>query len=125
MTKVVFSVVNYIRARGLKHRMFQAFLEETNAEYGDLPYHTDVRWLSSSKVLARFVALKNELNEFLQSQEDTNKFPEMMVKEWNQNLFFLCDILGHLNDLNLQLQGKTCLVFQLMSLVKAFKMKLR
>jgi len=38
--------------------------------------------------------------------------------------FLLCDMLDHLNDLNLQLQAKNMFVFQLMSLIKAFKMKL-
>lgn len=123
--KVVFLLVNYIRSRGLKHRMFQAFLEENDAEYEDLPYHTDVRWLSRGKVLSRFISLKNHLIDFLKSQNDLKKFPEIMEIGWNQDLYFLSDILNHLNNLNLQLQGKNKFVFELMSQIKAFKLKLK
>lgn len=31
--------VNFIRAKGLNHRQFKAFLSELDTEYGDLPYH--------------------------------------------------------------------------------------
>ena len=40
---VVVSIVNYLRARALKHRTFRAFLEEVDAKYEDLVYHTEVR----------------------------------------------------------------------------------
>ena len=58
---VVVSIVNYLRARALKHRTFRAFLEEVDAKYEDLVYHTEVRWLSRGRVLQRFVALKEEI----------------------------------------------------------------
>jgi hypothetical protein len=35
--------------------------------------------------------------------------------------FFCCDITAHLNDLNVQLQGKDQLIFQMFAAVKAFK----
>lgn len=50
----VVKTVNIIRARGLYHREFQAFLSDVDAEYGDLLYHSDVRWLSRGAVLKRF-----------------------------------------------------------------------
>lgn len=37
---------------------------------------------------------------------------------------FTCDITNHLNDLNIQLHGKT-LIFQLVGTIKVFKMKLK
>ena len=51
---VVIKCVNQIRTKALKHRQFQSFLEEVGAEYEDLIYHCDVRWLSRGKVLERF-----------------------------------------------------------------------
>lgn len=52
-SKVV-QVVNYIRSHELNHRMLQEFLKELNSQYGDVLYHTEVRWLSKGKVLERF-----------------------------------------------------------------------
>ncbi|XP_074503829.1 general transcription factor II-I repeat domain-containing protein 2-like isoform X2 [Sebastes fasciatus] len=46
----VVKTVNIIRARGLHHREFQAFLSDVDAEYGDLLYHSEVRWLSRGSV---------------------------------------------------------------------------
>jgi len=50
----VISTINYIRKNGLAHRQFQQFLEEIEAEYGDVIYITEVRWLSRSAALKRF-----------------------------------------------------------------------
>ncbi|XP_076820963.1 general transcription factor II-I repeat domain-containing protein 2-like [Clavelina lepadiformis] len=101
---VAVSIVNYIRTRKVKHRLFKSFLEETGAEYGDVVYHTDVRWLSRGKVLKRFIALKDEIKKFLETEP--KKFSELDDLSWNEDLFFLCDITSHLNDLNMKLQGK-------------------
>ncbi|MEE6463219.1 hypothetical protein FKM82_005821 [Ascaphus truei] len=119
---VVVSVVNFLRSTGLKHRTFRAFLEELDAECSDLLYHKDVRWLSQGRVLQRFVALKEEAAKFL--EQEPRKFPELEDESWNRDLFFFCDITTHLNNLNIQLQGKHKLIFQLYAAVKDFKMKL-
>lgn len=47
----VTQAVNFIRAKGLNHRQFKSFLEEMGSEYGDVVYHTEVRWLSLGSVL--------------------------------------------------------------------------
>ena len=49
----IIRVVNFIRTIGLNHRQFKSFVEEFHLEYGDVPYHTEVRWLSRGKVLNR------------------------------------------------------------------------
>ncbi|XP_042204155.1 general transcription factor II-I repeat domain-containing protein 2-like [Homarus americanus] len=41
--KPVVSAVNFIRGHALNHRQFQAFLEEIDSDFCDLPYHTAVR----------------------------------------------------------------------------------
>lgn len=119
----VFQTVNFIRSRGLKHRQFQMFLEETDAEFGDVLYHTDVRWLSRGSVLKRFVALRNEIQTFL---ADNGRDTEVMLDDiWRADLCFLTDITSHLNQLNTQMQGNTMLVSQLFELINAFESKMQ
>jgi hypothetical protein len=89
----------------------------------DLLYHTEGRWLSRGSVFQRFVALKEQVAKFLQNEP--RKFQQLENESWNHDLFFLCDITAHLNDLNIQLHGKDQLTFQMFAAVKAFKMKLK
>ena len=49
----VVRAVNSIRARGLKHRQFRSFLEDIEADFTDVLYHTNVRWLSMGKVMTK------------------------------------------------------------------------
>lgn len=62
---VVVKTVNYIKARGLNHRQFQSFLTELEAEYTDVIYHCEVRWLSKGNVLKRFYDLREEIDIFM------------------------------------------------------------
>ncbi|XP_074488096.1 general transcription factor II-I repeat domain-containing protein 2-like [Sebastes fasciatus] len=115
--------VNFIRARGLNHRQFKSFLEELGSEYGDLPYHTEVRWLSQGKVLKRCFELHEEICQFMESKgRDTT---ELRDKKLRCEVAFLCDITSHLNALNLQLQGRGHVITEMYATVRAFKTKLR
>ena len=60
--------VNIIRARGLYHRQFQAFLSDVDAGYGNVLYHSDVRWLSCGAMLKRFYSLRSEIDQFLKEK---------------------------------------------------------
>lgn len=55
--KFILKAVNFIKSRGLNHRDFQIFLRETNAEYGDVAYLSDVRWLTRGKCLNAYLTL--------------------------------------------------------------------
>src|SRR6218665_1242606 len=118
---VVMKIVNFIRARALNHRQFQLLLEEMEAEYGDLILHCDVRWLSKGKVLDRFFSLLPHIKEFL--KEKKQNFPELSSATWLLDMAFLSDITGHLNTLNLKLQGSH-FITELYSSVMAFIKKL-
>ncbi|XP_028663975.1 general transcription factor II-I repeat domain-containing protein 2-like [Erpetoichthys calabaricus] len=121
MTTVT-QVVNFIRAKGLNHREFKSFLEEFGSEHTDVPYHTEVRWLSRGKVLNRFFELREEICQFLQSKgKDT---AELQEQKFMCELAFLSDIASHLDALNLQLQGRGRIITEMYSSVKAFKAKL-
>ena len=82
--KVVVSCINFIRANGLKHRQFQAFLSELESAHGDVLYHTEVRWLSRGRVLKRFYDLLPEINAFLLTKGKT--VPELIDTEWKWDL---------------------------------------
>ncbi|KAM3870127.1 general transcription factor II-I repeat domain-containing protein 2-like [Diretmus argenteus] len=121
MTTVT-QVVNFIRAKGLNHRQFKSFLDECGSEYTDVPYHTEVRWLSRGKVLKRFFELREEICQFLQSKgKDT---AELREKTFLCELAFLCDISSHIDALNLQLQGRGRIITDMYAAVRAFKTKL-
>jgi hypothetical protein len=40
-----------------RHRAFITLLEEMDADYGDIPLHYDIRWLSVAKRSQRFSSL--------------------------------------------------------------------
>ncbi|KAI3353881.1 hypothetical protein L3Q82_005096 [Scortum barcoo] len=114
--------VNFIRAKGLNHRHFKSFLSELEMEHGDLPYHTEVRWLSQGKVLHRCFELREEICLFLDSKgKDTTQLRD---ERFLCEMAFLCDITSHLNAMNLQLQGRTRVISDMYSTVKAFQTKL-
>ncbi|KAI7790369.1 putative general transcription factor II-I repeat domain-containing protein 2-like [Triplophysa rosa] len=109
--KVVLSCINFIRANGLKHRHFQAFLAELESAHGGVLYHTEVRWLSRGRVLRRFYELLPEINAFLLTKGKT--VPELIDAEWKWDLAFLTD-----------LQGKGKQICDMYSHIKAFEVKI-
>lgn len=120
---VVVKTVNFIRARGLNHRQFKEFLGDIEAEYSDVIYYSEVRWLSRGKVLHRFYNLRKEILLFMEMKEKTVQ--ELLDDNWILDLAFLVDITNHLNNLNTALQGKDQLVNNLYDHVKAFQAKLK
>nr|XP_046210501.1 general transcription factor II-I repeat domain-containing protein 2-like [Oncorhynchus gorbuscha] len=121
MTTVT-QVVNFIRAKGLNHRQFKSFLEECGSEYADVPYHTEVRWLSRGKVLNRCFELREEICQFLETKG--KDAAELREQKFLCELAFLCDISSHLDALNLQLQGRGRIITDMYAAVRAFKTKL-
>ncbi|XP_069492317.1 general transcription factor II-I repeat domain-containing protein 2A-like [Ambystoma mexicanum] len=121
MEKVV-STVNFIRAKGLNHRQFQAFLAEMGADHDDVIYFCQVRWLSRAATLSRFWSLLNEIKTFM-----TNKGKDVTFLEdasWLNDLAFLVDITKYLSDLNIKLQGKEQFVNKLYEHIQSFVHKL-
>ncbi|XP_071216541.1 general transcription factor II-I repeat domain-containing protein 2B-like [Salvelinus alpinus] len=120
----VTTVVNFIKAQSLNHRQFVSLLEETESDHADLPYPTNVRWLSLDKVLKRVWDLKSEIAEVLQINGKYVDSPQLQDKEWLADFAFTVDIMALMNELNSKLQGKGLFAHQMYSLVKAFKGKL-
>ncbi|KAF7237537.1 Chromodomain-helicase-DNA-binding protein 1-like [Varanus komodoensis] len=95
---------------------------DMNAEYGDVVYHNEARWLSRGSALQRFYSLREEIGQFLAKKGQP--MPELSDPVWLADFGFLVDITRHLNMLNTSLQGQNPLVSQLYSHIKAFGTKL-
>ncbi len=107
----VIKIVNNIRSKALSHRQFKALMDEMDAQYGDVLYHQEVRWLSRGKVLRRFFDLRDEIRVFQESKDGNIQVPT--DKKWLSDLAFLVDVTEMLNVLNVQLQGKDQIITQL------------
>lgn len=123
VVKPVVKTINLICSKALYHRQFQQFLLDIEAEYGDVIYHNDVRWLSRGSALQRFFSLKGEIGQFL--AEKGQPMQELSDAIWLADLASLVDITKHLNALNISLQGKDAVVSQLYTHIKAFGTKLQ
>lgn len=119
----VTSTVNFIRRNGLTHRQFQKFLEDLEADHGDVVYYCEVRWLSRGAVLERFFHLRKEIGNFMEMKG--KPVEELNNKQWIIDLGFLTDLTLELNQLNKRLQGKCKLICDMYSDVKSFEIKLK
>ena len=101
---VAVKVVNFIRSRGKNQPLFQLLDKEMGAQHVGLLFYTKVRWLLRGKYLSRLYELKNQVEIFL--RENKNKLHvQFHNKEFVVMLAYLADVFGHLNDINLSLQG--------------------
>ena len=71
---VVKSAVKFVRQRGLQHRQFKACLEKLNAVYADVPYYTEIRWLSRGDMLKKAYALREHIYTFCAERD--KHYPE-------------------------------------------------
>lgn len=124
----VMNIVNFIRSTSsLQHRLFRMLLADASAEHTDLLVHSDVRWLSKGKVLERFCELRQEILSFLRTckhKRAAHFLERMLDEQFMAEVHFLCDIFGHLNTLNLEVQGREKSIADLVERLCAFKTKL-
>lgn len=99
-------------------------MEELDAKYMDIMYFIKIRWLSCGKTLKRFKDLLPEILVFIKEQNMDVEFEIIKTAKWRHELFFLCDLVEHLNILNLKLQGREQFVWDLAKIVYEFKLKL-
>lgn len=123
--EVIVKVINFLTSKSLNKRLLRRFLEDVQAPYSELIVHAEVRWLSRGKALSRFLEVFEEVKAFLVERKKDNLFPEIFADDFIIILSFMVDIFGHLNDLNLKLQGRDKFVFALHEEIVAFKKKLQ
>ncbi|GFV63861.1 SCAN domain-containing protein 3 [Trichonephila clavipes] len=98
-------MVNYIKSRPLKSRLFSKLCQAMEAKYESLLLHTEVRWLSRGKVISRVLKLKDEMKIFFE-QNKNYKFVHLLEdKIWCTKLAYLSDIFVIFNNINSSMQG--------------------
>lgn len=119
----VIHVVNLIKARPLKHRLFAILCKEMGARFDGLLLHSNVRWLSRGAVLNRVYELRREVAEFLLSEK--HQLADRFTNEaWILKLAYMADIFCHLNVLNQSMQGRDTYIVHMQDKVHAFSLKI-
>ncbi|GFX05790.1 SCAN domain-containing protein 3 [Trichonephila clavipes] len=98
-------MVNYIKSRPLKSRLFSKLCQAMEAKYEYLLLHTEVRWLSRGKVISRVLKLKDEMKIFFE-QNKNYEFVHLLEDQiWCTKLAYLSDIFVIFNNINSSMQG--------------------
>ena len=88
----VSQVVNIIKSRPLRNRLFSQLCKAMDSEYECLLYHIEVRWLSKRKMLKRLVQLKTQVLSFMETQNKDFGF-SFHDESWWLKVLFLFDLL--------------------------------
>jgi hypothetical protein len=91
---VAVNMVNFIKQRPLKSRVFAKLCENMQKDHVTLLQHTEVLWLSRGKILTRVFELREELMLFF---KDNNKasFDFLEDTKWLLILAYSADVYQH------------------------------
>ena len=118
-------MVNFIKSKPLNERLFKKLCSEMVADYQQLLLHTEIRWLSRGRVLARLYELRSEVQTFFENHDGDKHFlPFITDAAWTARLAYLSDFYGKVNALNLSLQGREIYLIHATSKIEAFARKL-
>ena len=119
----VVEMVNFIKTRPVKARIFELLCENMDSQYMRLLLHTEVRWLSRGKVLCRVLELRQELLAFFEKENKSNFCGLLKCEFWTSKLRYLTDMFQHLNSLNLSMQNGNENLLSSTDKIKAFQKK--
>ena len=91
---VVVKCVNDLRAAALKRREFRQLLYGVDKQNGELLLHTEMSWLLREKALARFLAIKDHVYNFLNEKMLLEERQNLKDRSWLNDLAFLANISG-------------------------------
>ena len=111
-------VINFIKSRALKTRVFANLCGEMESKFKTLLLHYEIRWLSKAKALKRLVILKNEV-VILLKEKDSDLVHHLRNETYLLKLCCLLGLLEKLNELNLSLQEENINIFTLKARVEA------
>ncbi|GFX52866.1 SCAN domain-containing protein 3 [Trichonephila clavipes] len=77
------TVVNYIKMRPLKSRIFSRLCKDMGAVHSSLLFYCEARWLSRGKFLQRVHELRNEITVFLEKENlpEAEKFSRWFISD--------------------------------------------
>ncbi|GFU53672.1 SCAN domain-containing protein 3 [Trichonephila clavipes] len=114
-------MVNYIKSRPLKSRLFSKLFQAMEAKYESLLLHTEVRWLSRGKVISRVLKLKDEMKIFFEQNKNYEFVHLLEDKIWCTKLAYLSDIFVIFNNINSSMQGPNENILNLNDKLVGFK----
>jgi hypothetical protein len=117
------SVVSFTLGHAFSHSQLPCFVcPDIYAEYEDVSYHTEVRWLSRGAQLKHFSALRLEMEV---SMNGNDKFlAELSNEKWLWGSTLPRNIRHHLNVLNTKFQSQQKLISDIFWKITAFEVKL-
>jgi hypothetical protein len=102
---VAVNMVNFLKQRPLKSRIFAKLSENMQKDHVTLLQHTKVGWLSRGKVLTSVFELQEELLLFFKDNNKASFSDFLKNTKWLLKLAYLADVYQYLNTLNTSMQG--------------------
>ena len=107
----------------MNHPIFKHFCQEMDAQHEVRLYYTEVSWLSKGQVLKHLMELRNEVSFLLREKQHPLSL-QFDFKEFHHGLLYMADTFGHLNEVNLSIQGTDLTIMHVTKRLQAFQAKL-